>query len=103
MCPDSGLPPEDDIQQALHQAQNPGAAEPEMPNPAIGEVMTETKGSCPILAIRYAMAKCGFMAEKYPWQTTAALLLTAGCAWMCSYFGATMLLGLVLYAVYSDN
>lgn len=101
MCPDSGMPPEEDIQQALHQAQNPGSGECDKPMPA-GEVMTEA-GSCPILGMRYAMAKCGIMAEKYPWQTTMALLLTTGCAWVCTYFGAAMLVGLVMFAVYNDD
>jgi predicted RNA-binding Zn-ribbon protein involved in translation (DUF1610 family) len=103
MCPDSGLSPEDDIQQALHQAQNPTPMESQHPEPAAGEVMAHAQGSCPILGMRYAMAKCGFMAEKYPWQTTAALVLTTACGWICAYFGATLLVGLVLFAIFSEE
>jgi hypothetical protein len=102
MCPDPGLPPEEDIQQALQQAHNPSAPEAFNPTLAAGEVLTESQ-SCPILGLRYALAKCGIMAEKYPWQTTVVLLVTAGCAWICAYFGATLLVALVLLAVYGDD
>jgi len=102
MCPDSGLTPEDDIQQALQQAQTPMASESADMETTPGEVMAETH-ACPLMGVRYAMAKCSLMAEKYPWQTTVALLMCAGCAWICSYFGATMMVAMVLYAVYGED
>lgn len=102
MHPDSGMTPEDDIQQALEQASNPTEAAQEPAGMQPGEVMAESS-RCPLMGLRYAMAKCGMKAEKYPWQTTMALLLCASCAWICSYFGATMLVGLLLFAVFCDD
>lgn len=102
MCPDSGLSPEDDIQQALQQAQAPTEADSGSMSPAPGEVIAETH-HCPMMALRYAMTKCSLKAEKYPCHTTAALLLCAGCAWICTYFGATMLAALALLAIFTDD
>ena len=102
MHPDHGQSPEEDIQQALNQAQNPAQGAPDTHQAPLGEVLSETK-SCPLLSLRFALAKCGYMAQKYPWQATASLLIVAGCTWVCTYFGLTMLAVLVLLAVYSDE
>lgn len=106
MPPEDGMKPEEDIQQALHQAQsmgdahaNPGTVQDSIP-------MADTlahQGECPLRHVRYAIYKCGLMAEKYPCQTTAALLITAGCGWLCSYFGFTVLAALLLYAINAEE
>jgi hypothetical protein len=98
---DSSHSPDEDIQQAVQSSQaqpetNPG----NLPPP--GEVIAKTH-ACPLLGLRYAISQCAWMAEKYPWQTTAALLMATGCAWICSYFGITVLAGLVLYAVFAEH
>jgi hypothetical protein len=98
---------EEDIQQALGQAQrlSDGAGEEllssgrDLPP---SDTMAQTS-NCPLLGLRYSVSKCGLMAERYPWQTTAALLLVTGCGWLCSYFGLTLLAGLLLYAVYAEE
>ena len=71
-------------------------------DPLPGEVMAHT-GSCPVLGVRYTIARCGLMAERYPWQATLALLVTVGATWLCSYFGLTVLGALILYAVYGED
>jgi hypothetical protein len=102
MRPDSGMTPEDDIQQALHQASNPAELEPQPTETVLGEVMTESTRS-PWMGLRYAISKCALMAEKYPWQATLALLLCVSCSWVCVYFGASLLAALVLFAVFCND
>jgi hypothetical protein len=105
MQPEDGMNSQDDIQQALHQAQSMGgdnsnpAADP---NIGPSDTLVQQK-SCPMLGLRYAVYKSGLMAEKYPWQTVMALLIATGCGWLCSYFGMTVLAALVVYAVYSEE
>lgn len=105
MHSEDGMNSEEDIQQALQQAHTMGgsnanpSAEPSM-MPA--DTLVQEK-SCPMLGLRYAMAKSGMMAEKYPWQTVMALLVTTGCGWLCGYFGMTVLAALVIYAVYAEE
>jgi len=101
MCPDSDVNPEDDIQQAIHQAQNPSVASSTEPDSQQGDVIAETH-RCPLMRMKGMIAKCGLMAAKYPWQTTLALLLSVGCGWLCVYFGLTVLAGLLAFAIYSD-
>lgn len=105
--PDGGeLRPQDDIHEALETAnqlsENAGsAAVPGQPE-ALSDTLTQGK-NCPLLGLRYALARCGLMAEKYPWQTLAALAITIGCGWLCDYFGLTVLAALILYAVYAED
>ena len=102
MCPDSEINPEDDIQQAIQQAQSPSlACSTDSVEPQPGEVMVEAS-RCPLMRVKGMMSKCGVMAAKYPWQTTLVLLLVVGCGWICVYFGITVLAALVLFAIFSD-
>ncbi|MCE3234695.1 MAG: hypothetical protein K0Q50_875 [Vampirovibrio sp.] len=106
MSPDHEMPPQDDIQHALNQASQLSDGQPTelamADLPAASDTLVHSK-SCPLMGLRYGVTKCGLMAEKYPWQTTVACLLTVGCGWLCSYFGLTMLAGLLLYAVYAEE
>jgi hypothetical protein len=105
MSPEDGMKPEDDIQQAVHQAQSLGNAQADSA-PADASMASDTlvhSQSCPVRHVRYAIYKCGLMGEKYPCQTTAALLVTAGCGWLCAYFGLTVLAGLLVYAVCAEE
>lgn len=106
MSPDKEMSPQDDIQQALTQAtqlsEGSSAADPAMADAPPADTLVHAK-SCPLMGLRYCVSKCGIMAEKYPWQTTVACLLTVGCGWLCSYFGLTMLAALLLYAIYAEE
>jgi len=103
---DNEMPPQDDdIRQAVNQAHQlgdsagsgtSGGGEP------ISDTLVQSK-SCPLLGIRYGISKCGMMAEKYPWQTTAVLLLATGCGWVCSYFGLTVLAAMLIYALCAEE
>jgi hypothetical protein len=102
-----GMPPED-IQQALASARQPDPLSNTETPPALSEGLTDALASDklaggPFRHIwgqgRYAIYKCARMAEKYPWQTAAALLLTVGCGWVCGYFGATVMATLLIYAI----
>jgi hypothetical protein len=95
--------PEDDIQGALDTAHQLTSEAPHSSNPPLlSETLTHA-GHCPLLRVRYALSKCGLMAEKAPWQTLAALAITIGCGWLCNYFGFTVLAGLVLYAIFAEE
>ncbi len=97
--------PEKDIQAALSTASEL-SANTTTGNLPSGGPLSDTLAqspSCPLLGLRYGLAKCGLMAEKAPWQTLAALALTMGCTWLCGYFGLTVLACLILYAVYADD
>ena len=102
MSPDDGMKPEDDIQQALHQAQAGGDSGAVPDGAPMSDTLAHAQ-SCPLRHVRYAVYKCGLMAEKYPCQTTAALLITAGCGWLCSYFGVTVLVALLGYAITAEE
>ena len=94
-----GQSPELDIQHAVQQAQNPDSAEDtDYSDRKAGEVLTVSE-HCPLLGLRYALAKCGLLAEKCPWQTTMAIMLTVAAGWVCTYFGISLLLGLFLWAL----
>lgn len=98
--------PQNDIQEALETAnQLTSEANESILNPndhLPADTLIHT-GTCPLLSIRYGLAKCGVMAEKAPWQTLAALALTIGCGWICAYFGLTVLVCLILYAIFADD
>jgi|GEM_PF-4658717 len=106
MSSDKDMPPQDDIQHALNQASQLSDGQPTESAmadlPAASDTLTHSQAN-PLMSLRYCVSKCGIMAEKYPWQTTVACLLTVGCGWLCSYFGLTMLAGLLLYAVYAEE
>jgi hypothetical protein len=95
--------PEDDIQGALDKAHQL-TSQTHQPNnpPLLSDTLTHA-GHCPLLSLRYALSKCGLMAEKAPWQTMTALALTIGCGWLCSYFGYMVLAALVLYAIFAEE
>ena len=107
MTPDTDPTSHDDIHAALNQAQQLSSPQTSADGsePALGEALTESvSGSaCPLRGLRYSLYKCGMMAEKYPWQTTAAMIATIGCGWVCSYFGLTVFAGLVLFAATADE
>lgn len=103
MSPDHEMTPQDDIQQALNQASQRGEANPSEPAMADASDTLVHREAGPLLGLRYGVSKCGMMAERCPWQTTAALLLTVGCGWLCSYFGLTVLAALVVYALYAEE
>lgn len=96
---------DDDIRQAVNQAHQMGEAgeggHSDMKEP-VSDTLVQSK-ACPLLGLRYGFSKCGMMAERYPWQTTAALLLATGCGWLCSYFGLTVVAAMVIYALYAEE
>lgn len=96
--------PQEDIQEALAAMNSkPGEGLGDSPpQTQLSDTLTHSK-CCPLLGLRYAFARCGLMAEKYPWQTMAALALTIGCGWLCAYFGFTVLGALILYAIYAQD
>jgi hypothetical protein len=103
---EDGMKPEEDIQQALHQAHSIDEPHADSGTTHNSAPMADTlahQASCPLRHGRYALYKCGLIAEKYPCQTTAALLITAGCGWLCSYFGLTVLAALLLYAINAEE
>lgn len=99
------LPPHDDIREALSSAARPPETEGShhAMNASPADTLVDASAPPWMDQTRFLMARCGYMAEKYPWQTTGALLLTVGCGWLCNYFGWTVMAGLVLYAVTADE
>ncbi len=89
--------PDPDIQQAVHHAQTNSAEGFSEPDLEVGDTLAAS--GCPFLGLRYVLTKCGLIAEKYPWQTTTAFLLTIAAGWVCAYFGVSLLLGLILTAM----
>lgn len=96
--------PEDDIQQALEQAHHLDATEAHsgapLPNTPVSDTLVRKNTWT---TAKYALSQCGLMAERYPWQTTAALLAAVGCGAVCPYFGWSVLGGLFLYAVTAEE
>lgn len=106
MPDENEMRPAEDVQKALDTANQLSSAETQGLNQPAGDGVsgTLTEGQhCPLLKVRYVMARCGLMAEKNPWQTLAALLIAIGCGWLCWYFGLTVLACLILYAVYAQD
>jgi hypothetical protein len=106
MPDENEMRPAEDVQKALDTANQLSSSETRSVNQptasGVSDTLTEG-GHCPLLQVRYAMARCGLMAEKNPWQTLAALSIAIGCGWLCSYFGLTVLVCLILYAVYAED
>lgn len=99
--------PDADIQHALETASLQGVSLTEsgsqrLPDNGLSDTLTHGK-SCPLLGLRYAMAKCAFNAEKSPWQTLAIMFLSIVCGWVCVYFGATVFGAWILYAVFAEE
>lgn len=95
-----------DIQNAMEQASQLSDGGENIKHAAMKQELSDTLTAtkcCPLLKVRYVMAKCALVAERNPWQTLAALSLAIGCGWLCWYFGATVLACLVLYAAYTDD
>lgn len=94
----------DDIQHALETAHNPPDAQ-STSHAAMGksEVIAGEGHPSALGQVRFMLGKCGIMAQRYPWQTTAALLVTTGCGWLCGYFGLTVLVALLAYAVTAEE
>ncbi len=98
-------PQDDDIRQAVSQAHQLGdsaGGDPAGGGDPVSDTLVQSK-CCPLLGLRYGVSKCGLMAEKYPWQTTAGLLLATGCGWVCSYFGLTVLGVMLIYAMCAEE
>ncbi|WP_303675221.1 hypothetical protein [Vampirovibrio chlorellavorus] len=99
--------PDADVQQALQAASQQGTASLEsasqpLPEQGLSDTLTHGK-SCPLLGLRYALAKCAYSAEQSPWQTLAIMFLSIVCGWVCVYFGATVFGAWILYAIFAEE
>ena len=98
--------PQDDISQALDSARNPDAQNPSIPvfpDMPGGDALVRGEASPVWSTLRFVLIRCGIMAERYPWQTTALLMLAIGCGTLCNYFGWTVLGGMAWYAAASED
>lgn len=102
MSPESNLTPDDDIRQALDSANATPEPSTNISRDPLSDVIA-TESRCPVAKARYALMKCGLMAEKYPLQTTVLLLISVGCGKLCEYFGLSVLCALILYAVSTEE
>jgi len=104
----ANLPPDEDIRQSLEAAsQGPdltgGADKLQADEPSSDTLAEASPANRSWLVCRYTLAKCAMMAEKYPWQSLALLIITVACGGICPYFGWSVLAGSVLYAANADE
>lgn len=106
MPDENGAQPADDVQKALDTANQLASGAHNHAKSVLPDNASDTlthAGHCPLLGLRYALARCGFMVEKNPWQALAALSIAIGCGWVCWYFGLTVFACLILYAIYAED
>ncbi len=107
MVPENDPHADADIQQALQAASrqegvSAESASPGLPENGLSDTLTHGK-QCPLLGLRYALAKCAFSAERAPWQTLAIMFLSIVCGWVCVYFGVTVFAAWILYAIFAND
>ncbi len=99
MTPYDSHSPDSDIDQALHQLNQPPSGD--NAHHAVGDVAVAHESESRTW-LHFALCQCSMMATKCPWQTLGLLMLSVGCGWICSYFGATVFLGMIIYAVNAE-
>lgn len=99
--------PADDIQQALDTVQHRDAgvagASSLLPTEGSGDVLAHAHNRAWLDTLHFALMRCGIMAERYPWQATALLMVAIGCGTLCNYFGWTILGAMAWYAAASED